>query len=889
MATIKSLPASPVIPSSLDPAGPTPKLSLKITSRKRSSTTKTQRKSKTDANLVEKPKQTKSRNGEFSRNTVVLSWLGNSVFVQPLIHTLGCKNCKEKRLKCDEEKPSCKQCEKKGTICKGYEKVLKWRPQEDSFRNHTVPAKPRKCRPHNDYSKRVLLIVQDPTVPKRSRPPPTSPSSTHTTESPNSNSYAPYPPSDPNPQEPTLPLHPQLSQQADPLTAHNESFMHSAQQHDDYRTHQSFLLESEDSFASATPSLMNETFNDDTTPQSTRTLASSLWSGQSPCLAERLLPGIDLYTRPSDLMDFQHMESIPAYQSNDLPSCALQNSTSFFENDVEEIIRESDGNDGFMIPLSPTHSDSSSSSGGSWFDSFTATLMGQPKLHRHSEEMLVMRFETETCGILSIKNGPTENPWSTMLRPLAQSEPALHHAISAMTAFHASKEERDLRIIGMEHMNQSLLLLSHNIGSMRPDAALSTTLVLAFCESWDLLVSTGIAHLQGAKKLIVQLLRYYQQGTMLPENEECVGFLIRTWVYMDVIARLTSLDCDDSEDFDILYKPICQDTIRHQGIDPLMGCASTMFPIIGRVSNLVRKVRKTARNSFNAITEANILKAKLEKWRPLPNFDEPQDNSTDVEQALWTAEAYRSATLLYLYQAVPGISLDSVTEKIAVLSVECLTSLANVPVTSGAVIVHIFPLLAAGCEATDPETRRFVEDRWLAMMQRMKIGNLDKCLEAVKEVWERRDSHEAEKERNKARVIAPNLRSRDIPTTVMKRKIRTADDTGAHDVEVSSGNGKRRAVQDSTDAPRPGHVRRESTVKEEKLEYDLTVRGRCHWAGVMKDWKWEGESCLWRLCQMFAELSQCFLDRSHNTTLRAVLDHLNHLIPCHILMASRLL
>ena len=549
------------------------------------------------------------------------------------------------------------------------------------------------------------------------------------------------------------------------------------------------------------------------------------------------------------------MESDPAYQLNGLPT--LQES-SYFEDDVEEIIRETDANEGSMIPLlSPTSSDSSSSSGGSWCNSFAATLMGQPKLHRHGEEMLIMRFDTETCGILSIKNGPTENPWRKMLRPLAHSEPALHHAINAMTAFHASKDERDLRITGMEHMNKSLQLLSHGIESMRPDAALSTTLVLAFCESWDLLVSTGIAHLQGAKRLVVQLLSSYKQGTMLPQNEECIGFLIKTWVYMDVIARLTSLDCDDSEAFDILYDSICQNNIQNQGVDPLMGSASTMFPIIGRVGNLVRKVRKTQRNSFDIITRANVLKAKLEKWKCPCTFEEPQDNSTDVEQALWTAEAYRSATLLYLHQAVPEISLDSVTNKIAGLAIECLTSLANVPVTSGAVIVQIFPLLAAGCEATDPETRKFVEDRWLAMMQRMKIGNLDKCLEAVKEVWERRDAHHAQKERNKARVIASSLQARDIPTTVMKRKIGPSDDAGSHEAQVL-GSGKRRAVQDSMRSSRPGHMR-ESSVKEEKLEYDLTVRGRCHWAGVMKDWKWEGKSTSCCYCQHKAYSSSVLL------------------------------
>lgn len=73
-----------------------------------------------------------------------------------LIRSLGCKNCKEKRLKCDEGKPTCQQCEKKGVSCKGYQKDLKWRPQEDSFKNQTVSSRPRKSTPQNDGAHRKL-------------------------------------------------------------------------------------------------------------------------------------------------------------------------------------------------------------------------------------------------------------------------------------------------------------------------------------------------------------------------------------------------------------------------------------------------------------------------------------------------------------------------------------------------------------------------------------------------------------------------------------------------------------------------------------------------------------------------------------------------------------
>ena len=600
-----------------------------------------------------------------------------------------------------------------------------------------------------------------------------------------------------------------------------------------YHTPNSLLLKTECGFPTASLTFGHDFYDDDIASQSTRTAPSSIWSGSSPCLAERLLPSIDLYARPPDLMDYQSMELIPADQHR----CLLdQQISSAMEEDVEEVVREPDT---CMIAMSsPTQSDSSSSSSGS----FCPDPRTKPNFLTYSQEMLLKRFDTETCGILSIKNGQDENPWRMMLWPLAKTEPALHDAISAMTAFHASKDDRSLRNIGVQHMTQSVQRLSLGLNTMRIEAALSTTLVLAFCESWDLLITTGITHLRGARDQILRLMENCSPDAMSQQSLECIGFLVRTWVYMDVIARLTSLEGDDSEAFDILGTPICQISMQDHGIDPLMGCASTMFPIIGRVGNLIRKVRETTRkNSYKVIEEATILKAQLEKWKAPRVFEEPQDKSTDVEQALWTAEAYRSATLLYLYQAVPEISLDSVRDRIAGLATKVLTNLANVPVTSGAAIIHIFPLLAAGCEATDPEHRVFIEERWKAMMRRMKIGNIDKCLDVVKDVWERRDSYEAQRLRNQAFVPDSNIQAGDIPTTIIKRSISIGDDPYDRDSQ-GSNDGTRRRLHTSSDPSRLGYMKRESSIKEEGLHYDLTVRGRRHWAGVMKDKHWEGES-----------------------------------------------
>ena len=603
-------------------------------------------------------------------------------------------------------------------------------------------------------------------------------------------------------------------------------------------------LKTEKSFPSATPSLINDVFDDEVPPQSATTAPSTIWSDNSPTMANLLLPGTDLNARHPDFMDY---ETTQRSRSSGFPRVPnLQTFPSITsEDDVEEILRESDTRDAWAMALpSPVFSDSSSSSGGSRFNILSSAIYGQPKLHTDSEEMLTRRFDTQTCGILSIKDGPTENPWRMQLWPLAKESPALRYAINAMTAFHASKERPSLRIKGMQDFGQSLVLLSAGIQDEPIDISLATTLVLAFAESWDQLISTGITHLRGAKRLVNEVVTNYRRGPLHPEVEARLSFLCRTWVYMDVIARLTSLDGDESEDFDtVLSSPLCGSLASDHGIDPLMGCATTLFPLIGRVANLVRKVRTSRGNSLPIVSQASELKDLIEKWQAPMIFQAPEDQSTEIKHSQRTAEAYRWATLLYLHQAVPEIYPGSVTELIAAMAKEVLNNLANVPPTSRAVIIHIFPLLAASCEVVGVEDRKWVADRWDAMMTRMNIQNLDKCWIVVKEVWDRRDNREQERRRQRHRAAADNLLTGYMPTKCMKKRTSSGDD-GVHDVEMKDGtcramqNTKRSQSTESKD----GKLRKESSgATPGGLDYELTVRGDLHWAGVMKDWKWEGE------------------------------------------------
>ncbi|KAL6722087.1 hypothetical protein ACLMJK_001192 [Lecanora helva] len=777
MATTITIPSpSAFLDSPVVQAAATPKLSVKSTASRQSSSNKRRKTSGEKEGTIIKPKQTKSRD--------------------------GCQNCKEKRLKCDETKPSCVQCEKKGVVCKGYKKTLKWRPQEDAFRNKSGSQRPRK------NSSTAPTIRQETGSPTQI----------------NSSSLLAHAafPATPREQLALRNSHtsrrPLLSQQPDALEISN--------------------LTVED--ASPTPSLINDSFGDEATPQSAKTTESNLWLSSSPRIPNTTRSILDLETSRQDGANFLPEDFMKQQRLHNI-SC-LNDSSLNGEKDIEEVIRGQDPSETWLVPMnSPGSSATPGSSTSAWIEAFAADLWAQPSVHHDSEEALILRFDKQTCSILSIKDGPSENPWRTMLWPLARDDAALRHAITSLTAFHASKESPKLRIKGMEHMDQSLQLLSRGINSMPLITSLATTLVLAFCESWDMLISTGIQHLRGASHLVTEIMaKYWQRETFL-ENEPRLGFLCRTWVYMDVIARLTSLEGDNNTDFDVVSF-LCQPAITNHELDPLMGCASTLFPTIGRVADLVREVRqRTQSNSLHIISRAKDLKSVLERWRSPVNFTTPEDHWTEVEQGLWTAEAYRGATLLYLLQAVPEISYDSVTDSIAELAKSVLTHIANVPVTSGMVIIHIFPLLAAGCEASDEESRTFVIGRWHSMMQRMKIQNLDKCLDVVKEVWDRRDHADLERQRRQSRLATSKWQTGCLPQTIMERQYSSSDDDLPASTEVENGRAVHRALDSHSKPVIAGSLRRDSKHYCNGLDIELTVRGRQHWAGVMKDLQWEGK------------------------------------------------
>ena len=131
--------------------------------RRQSTTAKLRQPSLTEADAATKPKQSKSRNGQYSQQWTLLFLLLSSSPCASVSAdvALGCVTCKAKRLKCDEVKPSCQQCHKRNVTCGGYKKDFKWRPfEEATFVSKPLPP-PRARKGMVEFD--IAMTITDKT------------------------------------------------------------------------------------------------------------------------------------------------------------------------------------------------------------------------------------------------------------------------------------------------------------------------------------------------------------------------------------------------------------------------------------------------------------------------------------------------------------------------------------------------------------------------------------------------------------------------------------------------------------------------------------------------------------------------------------------------------
>ncbi|KAM0430391.1 hypothetical protein ACHAPT_005737 [Fusarium lateritium] len=463
-------------------------------------------------------------------------------------------------------------------------------------------------------------------------------------------------------------------------------------------------------------------------------------------------------------------------------------------------------------------------------------LYRQPAIRDNSPESIALLFDNRICEVLYIKEDPTGNPWRKVVWPLAKDHPALYHAIAAMTCFQGANGLPKLRAEGVRHLQSSMGRLSVEVNrSMRLEVALIVTLAQSIAQTWYYpRASNGISHINKAKDLLQQGLSKDLASRPL-EGNLCLSFLANLWLYMDVLTRIT---CFNVQVMDLDLMTACSSTSLYPEpqVDPLMGCAGTLFPLIGRVADLVRRVRKTKDklNSPAIVARAVELKMAIECWSPSMSLEVAGDaesltpNASDLVQ---TANSYKWATLLLLYQAVPELpirlSFSEIARKVLVL-------IATVPLHSRAVIFHILPLMIAGCEATETEDRDWIRDRWQSMTTGNTSGIVERCLELTLEVWRRRDSYG--KHCQSCEGPSSGMMDSSLFPAGLDLEQGLVSESGLESDCQCTRQGWEPPMLSFFDST--GLTREDDSIfKTDARNY--TVKSRLHWLSVMEEWGWE--------------------------------------------------
>ena len=225
-------------------------------------------------------------------------------------------------------------------------------------------------------------------------------------------------------------------------------------------------------------------------------------------------------------------------------------------------------------------------------------------------------------------------------------------------------------------------------------------------------------------------------------------FLYNTWLYLDVLSSLSS--GEDPYSLNFIPQPNSPSSplsdrspppsfSLQNEIDSLLGCAAELFPLIARMSRVSNRLSGKVIDTEHLewIEEGIQVRNELRDWRPPDTsiLQESQDIHCSLDDIVRTAEVYRLSSLLHLYRGFPALG----NKQYDVLADQILEFLLLIPADSRSLCVHIWPLMAAGCEIREPSKRERVLERFEVIRESLRVANVDQAINLLGEVWHRRD------------------------------------------------------------------------------------------------------------------------------------------------------
>ncbi|KAF4983986.1 hypothetical protein FZEAL_740 [Fusarium zealandicum] len=481
---------------------------------------------------------------------------------------------------------------------------------------------------------------------------------------------------------------------------------------------------------------------------------------------------------PIDSIDFR----LPIFDESNI---AVQHIENNEDDDIEEIVRH----DSISVPTTTyaaTYAKVYSTQSPS-LALIAPITMPSPRFEfcspvfsefsdRTNRRALVDHF----CNVLShliVFREERGNPFQQLLLPLCQDSPAVANAVFALASAHlehrgVSNEEKSVYF--HNKAIQGLARLIQKGAGVNRNELLGAIMLLVY---YEVLVQKGRSnivdgHLKGAM-------------TIMSNNETATDptgiFLERAFRFYDVIAALSfgtaPLSSPPGTSYLTPFPPLDSggDTSPLNTVDTLLGMATSLWPIIHRLSNLLTlkdqldaavhngEVSKVAvlRTEFEISSSA--IETALEEWHPvLPENSvlnkDPEELSNEqstersrLQSILNNALSYRHSAFVYLYRTIYSYSRNHplVQRHTHISLTHCVGTVSN----TGPMSALLWPLFVAACEATSLTDRDLARQSFVAINRKQGMINIDRAWTIAQEVWRRADEAEVTQQQEEAEMM----------------------------------------------------------------------------------------------------------------------------------------
>ncbi|GAW26479.1 putative fungal zn binuclear cluster domain-containing protein [Rosellinia necatrix] len=373
------------------------------------------------------------------------------------------------------------------------------------------------------------------------------------------------------------------------------------------------------------------------------------------------------------------------------------------------------------------------------------------------------------CNVLShliVFREESGNPFQQLVLPLSHTSSPVMNAIYALASAHLEYRGVQNSEKSLYFHNQAIQGLARLIESqtkVNKNELLAAIMLLVY---YEVLVQRGRTsiidgHLKGAFAIMC-----LNQDLLTP-----VGlFLERAFGFYDVITALSLgtpplSTAPGAGGLLPVPPPDAPPASPLTNVDTLLGMATTLWPIMHRLSNLLftkkelekaqgmGQVSKVAVLRTELETTSQAIEAALSQWKPClpPNIVIRDDDvlvlkgvereeipeMARLQSILHNALAYRHSAFVYLYRTIYGYS-----PKHKLVQQHSHTSLHHCVETTaarGPMSALLWPLFAAACEAISAEDRELAKKAFSEIEQRQGMTNIQEAWGIIQEVWKRLD------------------------------------------------------------------------------------------------------------------------------------------------------